>query len=311
MLAEPAGRSPRSRRQGGRGARRSARAALLQPDRDPQDGIPHIFREEALGRGRARRQAAAERTTRGPAAPADRRDRPGRRARPRRRDLGAKPDDGEGAGSRRSSPSPTSASTSAPAGQVDREARKRGNSVYFPDRVVPMLPEDALSADVCSLKEGADRAAMACHLAIDRQAGSRTGASPARWFASPKVIAYEDAQAAIDGGRIEVSSATCAMPDITSPMLDLLGPRWESCALNARARGARPARARAARAPRGARRAGPHRRDRRRERLDAHRRGRGFHDRRQRRRGQGARKQGARRWSTASTSRRRARSWSR
>ncbi len=52
-----------------------------------------------------------------------------------------------------------------PASQVDREARKRGNSVYFPDRVVPMLPE-VLSADVCSLKAGADRA-------IDLEVGSR------------------------------------------------------------------------------------------------------------------------------------------
>ena len=50
---------------------------------------------------------------------------------------------------------------------LDREARRRGNSTYFPDRVVPMLPE-VLSADVCSLKDDADRAAMACHLRIDK-----------------------------------------------------------------------------------------------------------------------------------------------
>ncbi|MEI9928697.1 MAG: RNB domain-containing ribonuclease [Sphingomonas sp.] len=48
-----------------------------------------------------------------------------------------------------------------PGSELDREARKRGNSVYFPDRVVPMLPE-ILSADVCSLKEGEDRAALVC-----------------------------------------------------------------------------------------------------------------------------------------------------
>ena len=58
-----------------------------------------------------------------------------------------------------------SPSMSAPAPRLDREAKRRGNSCYFPDRVVPMLPE-ALSADICSLKEGADRAAMVCHLTI-------------------------------------------------------------------------------------------------------------------------------------------------
>ncbi|WP_163360822.1 RNB domain-containing ribonuclease, partial [Klebsiella aerogenes] len=54
-----------------------------------------------------------------------------------------------------------------PGSELDREARKRGNSVYFPDRVVPMLPE-ILSAEVCSLKQGEDRAALACHLQIGR-----------------------------------------------------------------------------------------------------------------------------------------------
>ncbi|MGB7405219.1 MAG: RNB domain-containing ribonuclease, partial [Pacificimonas sp.] len=48
---------------------------------------------------------------------------------------------------------------------LDREARKRGNSVYFPDRVVPMLPE-VLSAGACSLVENEDRAALVCHLDI-------------------------------------------------------------------------------------------------------------------------------------------------
>jgi ribonuclease R len=52
-----------------------------------------------------------------------------------------------------------------PGSELDREARARGNSVYFPDRVVPMLPEE-LSADICSLKAGQVRAAMACHLKI-------------------------------------------------------------------------------------------------------------------------------------------------
>src|SRR3954468_20510481 len=102
-----------------------------------------------------------------------------------------------------------------PGSELDREARARGNSVYFPDRVVPMLPEE-LSADICSLKEGADRAAMACHLKI-----AKDGALKSWRFTRAKVriaanIAYEDAQAAIDLAeevdRVEVSSPTCSMP---------------------------------------------------------------------------------------------------
>ena len=80
---------------------------------------------------------------------------------------------------------------------IDREARRRGNSVYFPDRVVPMLPE-VLSADVCSLKAGEDRAALACHLQV-----TKAGALASWRFTRATVrlaanIAYEDAQAAID-----------------------------------------------------------------------------------------------------------------
>jgi len=82
---------------------------------------------------------------------------------------------------------------------LDREARNRGNSVYFPDRVVPMLPE-VLSADVCSLKEGEDRAAMACHLRIDA-AGKVTKFRFTRAIVRiAHNIAYEDAQAAVDSG---------------------------------------------------------------------------------------------------------------
>src|SRR3954465_1323784 len=100
-----------------------------------------------------------------------------------------------------------------PGSQLDREARARGNSVYFPDRVVPMLPEE-LSADICSLKAGEVRAAMACHLKI-----AKDGELKSWRFSRAKIcvsanIAYEDAQAAIDAAgdeRVEVSSPTCAM----------------------------------------------------------------------------------------------------
>lgn len=87
-----------------------------------------------------------------------------------------------------------------PGGALDKEARKRGNSVYFPDRVVPMLPE-VLSADVCSLVEGEDRAAMACHMTISPQ-GKVT-----KWRFTRAIVriahnhAYEEAQAAVDTGN--------------------------------------------------------------------------------------------------------------
>jgi ribonuclease R len=85
-----------------------------------------------------------------------------------------------------------------PGGKLDREARKRGNSVYFPDRVVPMLPE-VLSADVCSLKQGEDRAAMACHLAIDSLGNVKSFRFTRALVRIAENIAYEDAQARIDG----------------------------------------------------------------------------------------------------------------
>ncbi len=86
-----------------------------------------------------------------------------------------------------------------PGGALDREARKRGNSVYFPDRVVPMLPE-VLSADVCSLRQDQDRAAMVCHLHISNE-GKVTWSKFTRAIVRiHHNIAYEDAQAAIDDG---------------------------------------------------------------------------------------------------------------
>ncbi|MGV7120677.1 ribonuclease R family protein [Sphingopyxis sp. 550A] len=85
-------------------------------------------------------------------------------------------------------------------GALDREARRRGNSVYFPDQVVPMLPE-TLSAGVCSLKAGEDRAAMACHLTVDKH-GKVTSWRFTRALVRLRAnIAYEDAQAAYDADR--------------------------------------------------------------------------------------------------------------
>ena len=85
-----------------------------------------------------------------------------------------------------------------PGTALDREARKRGNSTYFPDRVVPMLPE-RISNDLCSLTEGDDRPALACFISIDAD-GHKKSHRFARAIIRVKAgLAYEQAQAAIDG----------------------------------------------------------------------------------------------------------------
>lgn len=85
-----------------------------------------------------------------------------------------------------------------PGSALDREARRRGNSTYFPDRVVPMLP-DVLSGDLCSLHEHVDRACLAVRMVLDadgRKVSHRFARGLMRSRAS---LAYEDVQAAIDG----------------------------------------------------------------------------------------------------------------
>ena len=84
-----------------------------------------------------------------------------------------------------------------PGSALDREARKRGNSVYFPDRVIPMLPE-ILSADVCSLKSGEDRAAMVCHLKISADGKLLKWRFTRAVVRIAEVMAYEEAQRRID-----------------------------------------------------------------------------------------------------------------
>jgi ribonuclease R len=106
-----------------------------------------------------------------------------------------------------------------PGSALDREARRRGNSVYFPDRVVPMLPE-ILSAEVCSLKTGEDRAALACHLQIARDGTLKSWRFTRAVVRIAANIAYEDAQAAIDArsspqrelGSQEASATTARDP---------------------------------------------------------------------------------------------------
>lgn len=85
-----------------------------------------------------------------------------------------------------------------PDSALDREARKRGNSTYFPDRVVPMLP-DRLSGDLCSLHEGVPRACIAVRMQLDAH-GNKLGHTFHRGLMrSPASLHYEEVQQAVDG----------------------------------------------------------------------------------------------------------------
>jgi len=82
---------------------------------------------------------------------------------------------------------------------LDREARARGNSVYLPDRVIPMLPE-RLSGDLCSLRPEQDRLALAVELHVDADGEPQSRRFASAWIRSRARLAYEQAAALMEGG---------------------------------------------------------------------------------------------------------------
>ncbi|WP_426040661.1 ribonuclease R [Brevundimonas sp. TWP2-3-4b1] len=106
---------------------------------------------------------------------------------------------------------------------LDREARAKGNSTYFPDRVEPMLPE-RLSNGLCSLKEGENRATLAVRMVFDKD-GRKLGHKFHRGLMrSHAKLSYEQAQGAIDG--VEQGGGT---DDATGPIMDtILYPLWNA-----------------------------------------------------------------------------------
>ncbi len=99
---------------------------------------------------------------------------------------------------------------------LDQEARRRGNSVYFPDLVVPMLPE-RISNDLCSLISGKDRPAMAIVMVFDAGGRKKSQKLLRIMMRSAAGISYNQAQAAIDGD----------CDNVTSPLLEpVLKPLW-------------------------------------------------------------------------------------
>jgi ribonuclease R len=113
-----------------------------------------------------------------------------------------------------------------PGTRLDREARLRGNSVYFPDRVVPMLPE-RISNNLCSLRQGEERPCLAVRMIFDAAGRKRRHTFMRAVMKSPAKLSYQEAQAAIDGNVSE----KCA------PLMShALRPLWQAYAALARAR---------------------------------------------------------------------------
>jgi ribonuclease R len=116
-----------------------------------------------------------------------------------------------------------------PGSALDRDASERGNSVYFPDRVVPMLPE-RISNDLCSLRPSEDRAALAVRMVIDAQGRKRRHTFHRVMMRSVAKLNYAQAQAAIDGQT----------DDTTGPLMErVLRPLWAAYAAVKIARDAR------------------------------------------------------------------------
>ncbi len=88
-----------------------------------------------------------------------------------------------------------------PGSALDREALVRGNSVYFPDRVVPMLPE-RISNDLCSLRPREDRAALAVRMVIGADGRKRSHTFHRIMMRSAAKLSYQQTQVAI-GGRTD------------------------------------------------------------------------------------------------------------
>src|SRR5262249_41721052 len=96
-----------------------------------------------------------------------------------------------------------------PGSALNRDALTRGDSVYFPGRVVPMLPE-RISTDRGALLPGEPRGALAVRMVIGADGRKRSHTFHRVLMRSAAKLAYAQAQAAIDGRP----------DDVTGPLLD-------------------------------------------------------------------------------------------
>jgi ribonuclease R len=116
-----------------------------------------------------------------------------------------------------------------PGSALDEAAREKGNSVYFPDRVEPMLPE-RLSNGLCSLREGENRACLAVRMVFGPEGRKRSHRFVRGLMRSAAKLSYEQAQAAVDG----------APDDRTGPLLEpILRPLFDAYRIMLKGRNAR------------------------------------------------------------------------
>ena len=116
-----------------------------------------------------------------------------------------------------------------PGSALDREAKKRGNSTYFPDRVVPMLP-DRLSGDLCSLHEGVSRACIVARMVLSAQGEKLSHKFLRAMMKSAASLSYEEVQAARDG----TPSDRCA--PLLEPVINPLYEAYEALCIARHAR---------------------------------------------------------------------------
>jgi len=110
-----------------------------------------------------------------------------------------------------------------PDSALEKDAWKRGNSTYFPDRVVPMLPE-RLSNGLCSLKEGEDRYTMAVHIWFDHRGKKLRHKFVRGLMRSAAALSYPEFQNAFEGDVSE--RAAPLLDEVIKPLFgafDCLG----------------------------------------------------------------------------------------
>jgi len=118
-----------------------------------------------------------------------------------------------------------------PGSRLDQEALRRGNSVYLPDRVVPMLPEH-LSNGLCSLREGEDRPCLAVEMILDHSGRMIDHKFSRAMMRSTAKLSYEEAQAIIRGGEGKTDKITAMVGQLHAAYRCRMGEREKRAPLD-------------------------------------------------------------------------------